>query len=216
MSSAGDHQLRLFLVDDHEMVRSAFSRLLNSQTDIVVVGEAASLAEAEKLMPQAQPDLVSLDLDLPGGSGCSSVLSLVRKASTPPVVICSYRAVPEEVVLLVNAGVRGYVTKSSSAGELVDAIRAISQGQTYFCSNAQAAIDEAKERKRSNEELLTPRQLEVLLLAAQGNSTKEIASRLALSAKTVENYRSAILKRLDANNLAHAIARARHLKLLES
>ena len=73
MSSAGDHQLRLFLVDDHEMVRSAFSRLLNSQTDIVVVGEAASLAEAEKLMPQAQPDLVSLDLDLPGGSGCSSV-----------------------------------------------------------------------------------------------------------------------------------------------
>lgn len=214
MKSSGDGPLRLFLVDDHEMVRSAFSRLLNSQTDMKVVGEASSLSEAEELISEVRPDLLSLDLDLPGVSGCTAVLSLVRKASTPPVVICSYRAVAEEVELLVNAGVRGYVTKSSSAGELVDAIRAVSQGQTYFCAQAQAALNEAKKRKTSTEEFLTPRQLEVLLLAASGHSTKEIANRLDLSPKTVENYRSAILRRLEANNLAHAIARARHLKIL--
>jgi DNA-binding NarL/FixJ family response regulator len=207
--------MRLLLVDDHEMVRGAFSRLLDAQPDMEVVGEASTFEQALHQAKLLKPDVLTLDLDLPDQSGCEAIVRLVREPDSPAVVICSYRAHPAEVEMLMHAGVRGYVTKASPAGELVHAVRTVGQGQTYFCARSLNALKEAREANMGGVSgTLTPRQMEVLNLAAKGFNTKAIGQTLGLSAKTVENYRSAILRRLDARNLAHAVTLARSLKLL--
>lgn len=207
--------MKLLLVDDHEMVRGAFSRLLETQPDIEIVGQASTFEQALHEAERLQPDVMTLDLDLPDLSGCDAILRLVRQPDSPNVVICSYRAFPAEVEMLMQAGVRGYVTKASPAEELVHAVRTVGQGQTYFCARSLNALKEAREAAQGGVGgTLTPRQLEVLALVAKGYSTKVIGKTLGLSAKTVENYRSAILRRLDARNLAHAITVARTLRLL--
>ncbi len=208
--------MKLLLVDDHEMVRSAFSRLLSSQNDMQVVGEASSFEEGQAKWEALKPDVIAYDLDLPGQEGSQGILSLLRVNNPPKVVICSYRANPAEVQLLVQAGIKGYVTKTAPAEELVRAVRAVGQGQTYFCARALEALKEAKVMEAEGDySHLTPRQVEVLSFVAQGKSTKDVAKLLGLSPKTVENYRSAILRRLDAKNLAHALTRARDLKILD-
>jgi DNA-binding NarL/FixJ family response regulator len=117
--------------------------------------------------------------------------------------------------MLMQAGLRGYVTKSSPAGELVHAVRTVGKGLTYFCARSLNAAKEARESAQGGlSGTLTLRQMEVLSLVARGHNTKSIAGTLGLSPKTVENYRSAILRRLDARNLAHAVTLARSLKLL--
>lgn len=197
------------------MVRGAFSRLLDSQPDMEVVGEASTFEQALHQVKVLQPDVLTLDLDLPDQTGCEAIVRLVREPDSPAVVICSYRAFPAEVEMLKQAGVKGYVTKASPAGELVHAVRTVGQGQTYFCARSLNALKEAREASPGGVSgTLTPRQMEVLKLAAKGYSTKAIGQSLGLSAKTVENYRSAILRRLDARNLAHAVTLARSLKLL--
>jgi NarL family two-component system response regulator LiaR len=207
--------MRLLLVDDHEMVRGAFSRLLDSQPDIEVVGEASTFEQAVHQARLLRPDVMTMDLDLPDQTGCEAVLRMVREPDSPAVVICSYRAHPAEVEMLMQAGVKGYVTKSSPAGELVHAVRSVGNGQTYFCARSLNALKEARESCLSGvSRTLTPRQMDVLQLAAKGYSTRAIGQTLGLSAKTVENYRSAILRRLDARNLAHAVTVARSMKLL--
>lgn len=208
--------MRLLLVDDHEMVRSAFSRLLGGQSDMEVAGEASTFEEGYTKWLQLKPDVIAYDLDLPGQEGSQGVLSMLRAPEPPKVVICSYRANPTEVQLLVQAGIRGYVTKTAPAEELVRAVRSVGQGQTYFCARALEALKEAKQMEADGGySHLTPRQVEVLSYVAKGKSTKDVAKILGLSPKTVENYRSAILRRLDAKNLPHALTRARDLKLLD-
>ncbi len=207
--------MKLLLIDDHEMVRGAFSRLLDSQPDMEVVGEASTFEHGMQQAKLLHPDVLTLDLDLPDQMGCESIVRMVREADSPAVVICSYRAHPAEVEMLKQAGIRGYVTKASPASELVHAVRTVGQGQTYFCARSLNALKEAREStKGSVSGTLTPRQLDVLNLAAKGYNTKAIGHKLGLSAKTVENYRSAILRRLDARNLAHAVTLARSLKLV--
>lgn len=209
--------MKLVLIDDHEMVRSAFSRLLDAQSDIEVVGEASSFEQGLKLIERVQPDVVTLDLDLPDQTGVESILRFLHEHANShiAVVVCSYRAYPAEVEMLIGAGLRGYVTKSSPASELVHAVRLVGQGQTYYCARSLNALKEARNSAQGSlSGTLTLRQMEVLTLVAVGHNTKSIASTLGLSPKTVENYRSAILRRLDARNLAHAVTLARSLKLL--
>jgi DNA-binding NarL/FixJ family response regulator len=207
--------MRLLLVDDHEMVRGAFSRLLDAQPDMEVVGEASTFEQALHQARFLQPDVLTLDLDLPDQTGVEAIVRLLRDPEAPAVVICSYRAHAAEVEMLMQAGLRGYVTKASPAGELVHAVRTVGLGQTYFCARSLNALKEARESHMGGVSgTLTPRQMEVLNLAAKGFNTKAIGQTLGLSAKTVENYRSAILRRLDARNLAHAVTLARSLKLL--
>lgn len=208
--------MKLLLVDDHEMVRGAFGRLLEAQPDMEIVGEASTFEQAQQQTRRLRPDVLILDLDLPDQTGCEAIVRLLRESDCPSVVICSYRAHPAEVEMLMQAGIKGYVTKSSPAGELVHAVRTVGQGQTYFCARSLNALKEARESGLGGGVggTLTPRQMEVLLLAAKGYSTKAIGQSLGLSAKTVENYRSAILRRLDARNLAHAVTLARSLKLI--
>lgn len=206
--------MKLLLVDDHEMVRGAFRRLLDSQPDMEVVGEASTFEDGVQQAKLLEPDVVTLDLDLPDQVSCESIVRLVRQSKSA-VVICSYRAHPAEVDMLKQAGIRGYVTKASPASELVHAVRTVGHGQTYFCARSLNALKEARETTRGSVSgTLTPRQLDVLNLAAKGYSTKAIGESLGLSAKTVENYRSAIMRRLDARNLAHAVTLARALKLV--
>ncbi len=207
--------MRLLLVDDHEMVRSAFARLLNAQSDMEVVGEAASFEEGLSMWRDLHPDILTLDLDLPDQTGCDAALRLLKEQDAPKVVICSYRAHPAEVEMLVQGGVSGYITKASPGDELVLALRTVGGGKSYFCARSLNALKEARTQyQEGNITAPTPRQLEILALVAAGQNTKEIAATLGLSPKTVENYRSAIMRRLDAKNLAHAVTLARSLKLL--
>ncbi len=206
---------KLLVVDDHDMVRGAFCRLLDAQADLEVIGQASSFTQALLELEKLQPDIVCLDLDLPDLSGCGPIVRFVKQPTAPRVIVCSYRAHPAEVAMLMAAGVHGYVTKSSPTDELLHAVRQVAIGYSYFCARSLNAAKEAREANQGRvDRTLTARQLEVLTLVAKGLSTKGIGEQLALSAKTIENYRSAILRRLDARNLAHAVTVARSLGLL--
>jgi DNA-binding NarL/FixJ family response regulator len=175
-------------------------------------------AETAWQVLRTQPaEVIVCDLDLPGESGRQLVLKILESQPGQGVVILSYRVEPSEVLFLVESGVRGYVPKSASSDELLRAIRDVASGQHYFASRAASALAEAT-RQRGTDRLnpLTLRQTLVLQHMALGVTTREIATKLCLSPKTVEKYRGEIFRRLNCKNQVQALDAARKLQILES
>lgn len=205
--------LTLFLVDDHAMVRTGMRALLDSQPDMRVVGEAGSVEEALPRIRSRHPELVTLDLEMPGRGGGEAVVELLNAVAGLRVVVVSHRLEPEEVRWLCERGISGYVCKTSPASELVRVVRLAGSGQVAFCPESSAAlVGLVRSPPRPNP--LTARQMEVLTWLARGFTTREIAGKLCVSLKTVEKHRSGILRALDARNTVEALERARRLRLL--
>ena len=205
------------LIDDHELVRNALSRLLASQPDLEVVGQASTTEQATDLIRQVRPDVVILDLVLPGQqSGKEFAVQILEQDPTLAVLVVSSRLEPMEIQFLVEAGIRGYVPKTAPADEFVRAVRSVGRGQHHFSPEAASALAEAM--RNNNSERLNPlslRQTVVLQRMARGQTTKEIADALCLSPKTVEKYRGEVLRRLKCKNQVQAIEAARKLNLLD-
>jgi len=200
----GGPRPRVFIVDDHGLFRSGVRAELGDQVE--VVGEADDVEPAIALIAESLPDVVLLDVHLPGGGGQAVVTAM--NATHPQVRFLALSASdsPEDVIAVIRAGARGYVTKTISGGELVDAIRRVAQGDAVFSSRLAGFVLDAfaamhvTERARpsfdSELDQLTPREREVLRLIARGYTYKEIARELYISVKTVESHVSSVLRKL--------------------
>jgi len=203
-TAAGARKPRVFLVDDHGMFRSGVRSELAGEVDIV--GEAADVAPAIEQIGDTAPDVVLLDVHLPGGGGQDVVAAV--KSGHPDVKFLALSAsdAPEDVIAVIRAGARGYVTKTISGVELVDAIRRVAAGDAVFSPRLAGFVLDAfaaapapdMDRPTFDPELdqLTTREREVLRLIARGYTYREVARELFISVKTVESHVSSVLRKL--------------------
>lgn len=209
-----DTTVRLFLVDDHEVVREGLAELLNDVPDFEVVGEAGTAAHALARIPAARPDVALLDMRLPDGNGID-VCRDVRAAlpETHCLILTSYDD-QDAVLAAVLAGASGYVLKEVRATALVDAIRQAALGRSLIDPVLiQAVVERVRQKSPTDSKLaaLTEREREVLELIAEGLTNKQIADRLFLSEKTVKNYVSSLLAKLGMERRTQAAVFAAEL-----
>jgi DNA-binding NarL/FixJ family response regulator len=200
---------RVFVVDDHAMVRAGVRAELGD--DVTLVGEAPDVATAVEGIRTTVPDVVLLDVHLPGGGG-RAVLETLR-AELPEVrwLALSVSDAAEDVIAVIRAGAKGYVTKTISGPDLLDAVRRVAEGDVVFSprlagfvldafSAAGAAPEPAEEATDPGLDLLSAREREVMQLLARGYTYREIGSRLFISVKTVESHASNVLRKLQLSN----------------
>jgi DNA-binding NarL/FixJ family response regulator len=185
-----------------------------------VVGEAADGLEALRLSEQQRPDVLLMDIGMPGLNGVEAASRLAREGSRPRVVILSMHTGEEHVLRALRAGAAGYLLKDASPAELESAVRSAARGEAYLSpAISRYLVDDYVRRTSSGGgplDRLTPRQREVLQLIAEGNTTKAIATRLGLSVKTVETHRAQLMERLEVRDLAALVRLAVRLGLVES
>lgn len=217
MSSA-----RVLLVDDHTLVRAGFRSLLEGVEGVLVVGEAGDGHEALRLIAEHKPDVVFLDVGLPGLNGLEVAARSAKDHAEVRVVILSMHANEEYVLRAFQAGAAGYMLKDARAPELELALRAVMRGETYLSPTvSKRVVDDYVKRTGASPPAagpagpaLTPRQREVLQLIAEGVSTKEIAHRLDVSVKTVESHRAQLMDRLDIHDVAGLVRYAIRIRLV--
>jgi DNA-binding NarL/FixJ family response regulator len=200
---------RVVLVDDHELFRAGVRNELAGLVDIV--GEAGTVAEAARLIRELDPDVVLLDVHLPDGGGEAVIAAVSQERPAVKFLALSVSDAAEDVIAVIRAGARGYVTKTISRDELADAIRRVADGDAVFSPRLAGFVLDAfrgGEPVGADEELetLTPREREVLQLIARGYMYKEIAARLSLSVKTIEAHVSSVLRKLQLST-RHELAR---------
>ncbi|MGC9961291.1 MAG: response regulator transcription factor [Acidimicrobiales bacterium] len=199
---------RVFLVDDHELFRKGVRAELGD--DVELVGEADDVEPAIELIAERLPDVVLLDLHLPGGGG-NLVIEAMKAAGGAAADVkflaLSVSDAPEDVIAVIRAGARGYVTKTISGPELIDAVHRVAGGDAVFSPRLAGFVLDAfaatpEERPTFDPELdqLTPREREVLRLIARGYTYKELARELSISTKTVETHVSAVLRKLQLSS----------------
>jgi DNA-binding NarL/FixJ family response regulator len=194
---------RVVLVDDHALFRAGVRGELGDRVD--VLGEAESVAEAVPLIKELDPDVVLLDVHLPDGGGEAVIAGVALERPGVKFLALSVSDAAEDVIGVIRAGARGYVTKTISGEELADAVRRVADGDAVFSPRLAGFVLDAfraGERVQSDSELneLTPREREVLQLIARGYRYKEIAARLHLSIKTVESHVSSVLRKLQLSS----------------
>ena len=194
--------IRVILVDDHAMVREGLRLLLRTAPDISVIGEAENGKSAVDLARRLTPDLMVLDLDMPGGDGLSSVRELKQALPTVQVLILTVHSEQGRLLPLLEAGARGYLTKEAASSDLVEAIRVVASGEVYVRPAAArllaAAVvpDHAAESARSRFQILSDREQTILRMVAEGYSGAEIARQLGISTKTVDAYKRRVQEKL--------------------
>ncbi len=189
--------IRVYLVDDHALVRTGMKMILSGETDIEVVGEADTGEEALRDVRQLQPDVVLCDLHLPGVSGMEVTERIVRGQQATRVVIVSVLEDGPMPKRLMEAGAFGYVGKGCDAQELLRAVRDAAAGRRYLGSSiAQSLALATVEGNRSPFDMLSPRELEVALLLTQGLRQEDIAKRLSLSAKTINTHKARLFEKM--------------------
>lgn len=194
--------VRVVIVDDHRLFRAGVRSELGPVIEIV--GEAGSVEEAVPLIKETDPHVVLLDVHLPDGGGQAVIAAVAPERPGVHFLALSVSDAPEDVIAVIRAGARGYVTKSISGEELTDAVRRISEGDAVFSPRLAGFVLDAfrTDELGSDAELdqLTAREREVLQLIARGYRYKEIAARLHLSVKTVESHVSAVLRKLQLSS----------------
>jgi DNA-binding NarL/FixJ family response regulator len=194
---------RVVLVDDHALFRAGVRGELGERVE--VVGEAESVAEAVPLIKEVDPEVVLLDVHLPDGGGEAVIAGVALERPGVKFLALSVSDAAEDVIGVIRAGARGYVTKTISGEELADAVRRVADGDAVFSPRLAGFVLDAfraGERVQSDSELneLTAREREVLQLIARGYRYKEIAARLHLSIKTVESHVSNVLRKLQLSS----------------
>ena len=205
--------IRVFIVDDHPVVRDGIAAVLEAERDIQVAGTAGSAEELFDAVDGARPDIVLLDLALPGIGGIEAIARLGRTSRDVRVVVFSAHEDDDAVVGAVRAGAKGYVVKGATGAEIVRAVREVHAGNSYLHGPAAAAIATEVRRPRTPDSL-TPREREVIRLVGEGLSNKQIASSLGITERTAKFHLRQIMSKLGAENRAQAVALATRRRLL--
>ena len=203
--------IRILIADDHPVFRYGLRALLAAEPGLTVVGEAATCDEALALAEQLQPDVVLMDLNMPGGNGIEATRH-IRQSSPRSAILIVTMFDDDSVFAAMRAGARGYVLKGAQGEETIRAIRAVAHGEAIFSPPIAARLIDAfaaPAAARQPFPELSARERAVLALMAQGYTNDAIAQRLSLSPKTVRNYVSSIFSKLGVNDRAGAIIRAR-------
>lgn len=201
-------QIRIVLGDDHTLVRQGVRKILEDQSEWIVVDEASDGREAVRKTIDAKPDVAIFDIAMPLLNGIEATRQVVRRAPDVRVLILSMHAEEAYVVQGLQAGAKGYLLKDSADVDLVDAVRAVATGKSFFSPAVASVMLDDYVRHLSAKgvvdryQLLSEREREVLQLVAEGRSNKEAAELLCLSPATVETHRSNILQKLDVHNTA--------------
>jgi two-component system, NarL family, response regulator DevR len=209
-------QLRIMLVDDHALVRSAIRQALEAP-DVIVVGEASSAEEALELAPRLRPDVLLLDIDLPGLSGIEAVRELAPRLPDTRVVMLTVSTDRRDLLDAVRHGAAGYLTKDLTGDALLRAVRGLRRGDLAMSRGHAATVVEHLARSTRSgapasdaiDGLLSSRERDVLRLLAEGMTDREIAAALAISPRTVESHVSSVLRKLGVRNRAEAAQRYR-------
>lgn len=196
--------VRLILADDHVLVRQGLKSLLESE-GFIVVAEAADGREAVRLVRTENPDVAVLDISMPHVNGLSAALELCRTAPHLRVIVLTQHDEQQYVSEALRCGVRGYVLKNQAARDLVQAIRSVCRGEVYLSPGVAGAIAAAYGAPRPDAAPLSVRERQVLQLIAEGDSTKKIAARLGISAKTVESHRTKLMQKLAIHDTASLV-----------
>jgi len=212
--------IRVLVADDHALFRAGVRKLLQSFEGMDVVGEAADGHEALRLSATHRPDVLLMDIGMPGLNGVEAAARLTREGPGPRVIILSMHTGEEYVLRAIRAGAAGYLLKDAKPAELEAAVRAVAAGEIYLSPAVSRYVVQDYVRRGSIDrgplDRLTPRQREVLQLIAEGNTTKAIAAKLGLSTKTVETHRAQLMERLDTHDIAALVRLAMRLGLVES
>ena len=203
-------RIRILIVDDHAVVRSGLRLLLESQADIEVVGEAGTVSEAVLEARSAKPDVVLMDVVMPGQSGIEGIPAVMNEAPKATVLVLSMQDDPQYVRQAFGVGASGYVLKEAADTELVAAVREVAGGGRYVhpALGARLAAAEAEELARADADPLSDREREVMRLLALGHTNQEIAKMLFISVRTAETHRAHIMQKLRLSTRAELVAYA--------
>ena len=210
--------IRVLVVDDHAVVRSGLRRVLDAEPDIETVGEAPNAERAVFEALEHKPDVVLLDVVMPGKSGIEIIPTLHQNAPDTKVLVLSMQDDPRYLREAFEAGASGYVLKEAADTEVVDAVRAVAAGDRYVhpLLGARLVQAEADERRHAEEDPLSDREREVLRLLALGHTNQEIAQELYISVRTAETHRAHIMQKLGLSSRAELVRYALAEGMLES
>jgi DNA-binding NarL/FixJ family response regulator len=208
-------KIRVLLADDHSLFREGLRSLLEDQNDIEIVGEAEDGLEATKLVPQLQPDVVLMDINMPVIDGVEATRMILKENQSVEIVILTMYPQDEYVFEALKAGAKAYLLKDTRSKKLLEVIRAVHKGQAVISADMTTRLlDEfrrlasKKEEETPKFQTLTDQEQKILTLVAEGASNKDIAADLNLSERTIKNYLSIIFQKLQVNNRTEAAIRA--------
>lgn len=192
----------LLLVDDHDLVRAGIKRILEDDPNVNVVGEASTGEEAIDFVRRSMPDMVILDVSMPGIGGLETLRKLIQIHPDIKVIIVTIHTEEPFPSRMLEAGAQGYLTKSCAVEEITNAIQAVLQGERYLCAEVaqQMALSKLSNGERSPFEKLSQREVQVMMMVTQGRGIQEISDRLCLSPKTVNTYRYRLYEKLGVDN----------------
>lgn len=201
--------IRVLIVDDHKIMRDGIKAILKPALDLDVVGETDSGIDAVQMVRKLRPDVVMMDIELQGMSGIEATIEMLRHNPETRIMMLSMYDDEHSVISAVKAGARGFVLKRASDGDLIQALRTVAQGGSYLSPRVSDRLLERIQKGTVDESTqslpladLSPREIQVLRLIAEGKTSKEIAVMLDLSVQTIRSYRKAMMKKLNVNNIA--------------
>lgn len=205
--AAGVSRIRVFVADDHAIVREGLVQLLQLQPDLVVVGSGAEGRDSLAQIIELQPDVAVLDISMPGLNGIEITADLQQRGLPVAVVILSMHSSAEHVFRALEVGARAYLQKESAAAEIVDAIRAVHGGRRHLSARIAGIVADqvGQSQGKSPLESLSRREREILQLVAEGHSSAQIGKLLSLSPKTVDTYRSRLMQKLALSDVVSLV-----------
>ena len=211
--------ISVLLVDDHAMFRAGIKALLEAEGRVDVVGEASSGDEAVDLVRKMKPDVVVMDLSMPGSNGLEATRRIAALELNTSVLVLTVHAEEEYLVPVVEAGASGYLTKTSADTDLLEAIKVVARGQVFLPPKATTLLLKQYKAAESDDAAslkdLSTREQEVLALTAEGFSSREIGKKLFISPKTVDTYRSRIMDKLGLSHRSDLVRFALRVGLLK-
>jgi two-component system, NarL family, response regulator NreC len=212
-------KIRCVVADDHALVRQGIRRLLQDETDVEVVGEAGDAAEALKRVLDLHPDILLMDVGMPGFSSFEAARVIQRDAPGTRVIFLTMHEDQDYVMQGLQAGAAGYLLKDTPAAKLISVLRDVHQGGKFVSPEVLGGLIESGklggQRVRPTRSTLTPRETEIMKLLAEGNTVRKIAGMLSLSIKTVEAHKFNLMRKLDIHNKAELVHCAIRKKIVK-